>query len=252
MKRLFVAISLFVYLAGFPLAHAEEVTEFRDLAVGRRLTYRLSWNGIPVGLVSTAVEGLTEIRGRGAYKVSLHAKTNRWASLIYNVDDEFVTYIDRKTSNSLRHEIARSEGRYRKRAVIEYIYDKFLAEYRYLKSGRSKTVGVAPEVQDPLSAVYYFLRRGLKEGDHFTLNIDLNEKSYKLYAKLEKGRKIRIPKIGRFDTLIIRPHLERKGRPYKRGSGWAYVSRTEEHLPLFVVVNVFPWGRFSAILVSTG
>lgn len=220
-----------------------------DLAIGQSFTFKLRWNGIPVGEVSTTTEELTEVRGRMAYKVVLSARTNKWASLIYRVDDKFVSYIDYETSNSLRHEVFRSEGRYRKKTIIDYIYGRFLAEYHYLKGGKRKTVKVLPNVHDPLSASYYFLRRKIKIGDEIILNIDLNEKKYTLFTRIEKGRPIRISKLGKFDTLIVRPYLERKGKPYKRGKGLAFISRSPKKLPLFIVVNVLIWGRFSATLL---
>lgn len=219
-----------------------------DLIIGQSFTFTLRWNGIPVGEVSTTTEEITEVRGRMAYKVVLSARTNKWASLIYKVDDKFVSYIDYETSNSLRHEVFRSEGRYRKKTIIDYIYGKFLAEYHYLKGGKRKTVKVSSDVHDPLSAAYYFLRRKIKIGDEIILNIDLNEKKYTLLTRIEKGRPIRISKLGKFDTLIVRPYLERKGKPYKRGKGLAFISSSPNKLPLFIVVNVLIWGRFSATL----
>lgn len=240
-----LAALIFVFCSPVQI-HAAPV--LKDLPIGQRFAYQISWNGIPVGSVTADIEGLTVIQGRKAYKVSLRARTNRWASVIYEVDDTFITYIDAETSNSLRHEIARSEGRYRKKAVIEYLYNRFLAEYQYPKSGTQKSVDVAKDIHDPLSAACYFMRAKYKEGDIIKLNIDLNEKNYKLFAKIERGRPLNISSLGRVRTLIIRPYAERDGIPYKRGSGYAYVTDDERRTPLFAVVNVFIWGRFTASL----
>ncbi|MFH1753290.1 MAG: DUF3108 domain-containing protein [Candidatus Omnitrophota bacterium] len=222
----------------------------RDLVIGESLEFIVRWNGISVGTVSTTVEELTEIQGREAYKVVIRATTNEWASLIYKVDDRYITYIDYETSGSLRHEVDRSEGRYRKKAVIDYIYGRFLAEYHYLKSGNKKSVDVEGVVHDPVSALYYFLRCELTPGKKIALNIDLNEKKYHLFVGIENGHAIRLPRLGRFDTVMARPYLERKGKPYNRGNGLGYISNGEDRLPVFAVASVFPWGRFSATLLS--
>jgi len=244
--KISVAFIILTNLAPLCQCPAEEL---RDLTIGQQLDFLLSWNGIPVGTVTSTVEGLSKLQSRKAYRVMIHAKTNKWASLIYNVDDKFTTYIDYRTSSSLRHEVIRSEGRYRKKTVIEYIYGKFLAEYQYPKSGKTKTVNVSSEIHDPVSAMYYFLRRELKIGDKIHLNMDLNEKSYNLTAKIEKGRKIYIHKLGRLETLLVRPYVERKGKPFKKGNGWAYLS-PEKNLPLYAVIKVYIWGGFRARLRS--
>ncbi len=229
---------------------AETTPPLKDLKIGETLTFQLAWNGIPVGSVTTTVEEITQIQKRKSYKVVARAETNRWASLFYKVDDTFVTYIDYETSTSLRYEAYRSEGKYRKKSVIDYIYGRFLAEYHYLKEDRKKDVDVSGDIHDPLSATYFFLRKEFEIGDQIILNIDLNEKRHRLLAKIEKGRRLRIPQIGRFDSIIVRPYLESKGKPYRRGNGWGYVSAGEDRLPLYAAVKVSIWGRFSAILSS--
>jgi hypothetical protein len=240
---------IFLVLAGTPRgAFGAGGEGLKDLEVGQEFLFRAAWNGIPVAFVTTKVEELTEIQGRPAYKVVARARTNRWASLFYEVDDTFISYIDRETSSSLRYEAYRSEGRYRKKAVINYIYGRFLANYHYLKDGTKKTVKVKENVQDPLSAAYFFLRKDFSIGDTVALNIDLNEKHYRLYTKIEKGHRIHLPRIGGFGSVRTRPYLLRKGRPYKRGNGYGYISIGEDRLPLFAVVTVFIWGRFSATL----
>ncbi|MEE8360078.1 MAG: DUF3108 domain-containing protein [Candidatus Omnitrophota bacterium] len=231
-------------------SHSYEGGRLRDLKIGETFEFVIRWNGIPVGIVTTAIEGLSEIQGRKAYKVSILARTNDWASLIYKVEDRYLTYIDYETSTSLRYEAYRSEGRYRKKTAIDYIYGRFLAEYHYLKSGRKKTVEVAGNIHDPVSALYYFLRRDFSIDDEVVLNIDLNEKRHRLFVKIGKGRQIGLPALGRFNTIVIRPYLERKGKPYMRGNGLGYISKGADKLPVFAVVTVFPWGRFSATLLS--
>ena len=247
MKR-FAALLIASHIIAYGAALASAPAPLEDLDVGSAYSFVIAWNGIPVGNIETRVEELTSIQGRSAYKTALTVKTNKWASVFYPVEDVYVTYIDRETSASLRHEVQRSEGRYRKRAVIDYIYGRFLANYYYAKSGTEKSITVKGDIHDPLSAAYYFIRRDLAPGQELELNIDLNEKRYRLFAKIEKGRRMKIARLGAFDTIIVRPYADRDGLPYPRGNGYAYLSAGPDKLPLFAVVNVFIWGRFTAIL----
>jgi len=235
-------------LAAAPLSASTETEGLRDLTIGEEYAYSIAWNGIPVGVVDIEVSGITTIRGRDAYIISCSARTNPWAAMIYKVEDSFTTYIDRETSNSLKHEIVRAEGNYRKKAVVEYLYGRFLAEYTYPKSGEKKTVDVSGDIHDPLSAIFYFFRKKVSPGDRLTLNIDLNEKAHTLYTTIKNGKRVRVPGLGTFNTLSITPQVKRKGKPYKRGSGIVYVSR-DDFRPLFAMASVFPWGRFSATLL---
>ena len=96
-----------------------------------KLTYVVRWLGIQVGIITASINGMKEINGSKAYELEVTVKTNAFCSAIYKIDDKFVSYMDIKNFYTLRHEVYRREGRYKKDAVTNFDH---IAKKAYFKN----------------------------------------------------------------------------------------------------------------------
>ncbi len=215
----------------------------------KRFTFLMAWNGIPVGSIVAEIPKIIEYKGRQAYLVKLVTESNKFLSKIYRVEDTYISYVDVKKVHSLYFEADRKEGRYRKHVIVEYDFDKDEAVYTNLTDGSVKTCRIEKNVQDPLSAVCYFMTLPVEIGQKLDITINLNEKNFNVFVQVEKFDLIKLPGFGELPAYKMRPHAELNGQEYRKGRGWIYVSANDDRYPLYGVVRI-PFGKVTATLKS--
>ena len=215
--------------------------------VNTRFTYLMAWNGIGVGRIIGESQGIITYKGKEAYVFSITTESNEFLSKIYRVEDTYTSYIDVETMTSLRYEANRKEGAYRKHVVVEYDFDKMEAEYTNLTDGSVKKCKIMDNVQDPVSAICYFMTIPISFGEKVSLIVNLNEKNYKVFGSPEEIKIISIKNMGEYPSFRIRPYIELKNEELKKGKAWIYFSADENRYPLYGVVKI-PFGKVTATL----
>ena len=233
-------------------ASAEKFEEpARAFTVGERLTYLVAWKGIPVGEGTATVEDLTDFKGREVYKIVIAARTNKFLSKLFRVEDTFTSYMDKDKLASLRYEAIIREGNYKKDLVVDYDFQKGIAVYKNLRDGSVKVCPVEKGTQDPVSAAYFFRTVPARVGDRIKIYLTLNEKNYEIVADITKKAAVEVPELGAFNAFLIKPFVKLEGKRQRRGSAWGYLSADKKRLVLFAVVKVLeiPWiGEVTATL----
>lgn len=227
----------------------EEMSSKPVFHVRKRLIYLIAWNRIPVGRIIAESGDIISYRGREAYSMKVVTESNKFLSKIYRVEDTYLSYVDTETMSSLRYETDRHEGTYEKRHIVEYDFDNMEATYYSLLDGSVKKCPIEKNVQDPLSAVCYFMTLPVKPGDSLELTINLNEKNYKMFGKIEDVGAVKLHKFGLIPAFKIQPYAELYGERVKKGRAWLYFSADKNRYPLYGVVLI-PFGRVTATLVS--
>ena len=227
----------------------EEMSSRPVFHVRKRLIYLIAWNRIPVGRIIAESGDIITYRGREAYSMKVVTESNKFLSKIYRVENTYLSYVDTETISSLRYETDRSEGSYKKRHIVEYDFDNMEAIYYSLLNGSVKRCSIEKNVQDPVSAVCYFMTLPVKPGDSFKLTVNLNEKNYKMVCKIEDVGAVKLHKFGSIPAFKLLAHAELYGERYKKGSAWMYFSADKNRYPLYGVVLI-PFGRVTATLVS--
>jgi hypothetical protein len=148
---------------------------------------------------------------------------------------------------SRRYEADRKEGNYRKHVIVEYDFEKMEAVYTNLTDGTVKRCPISKNVQDPLSAICYFMTLPITLGEEVNMTVNLNEKNYQLFGKVEAVNVVKLPRLGSHPAFKLRPYAKLKGKHLRRGSGWMYFSADENRYPLYGVVLI-PFGRVTATL----
>lgn len=227
----------------------QDISSKKRFHTGKRLVYLVAWNGIPVGRIVTETGRLTRYKGRDVHIVKLVTESNKFLSKIYRVEDTYISYIDAETMTSRRYEADRKEGNYRKHLVVEYDFDKMEAIYTNLTDGSVKRCPIEENVQDPLSAMCYFMTLPIKLGEKINITVNLNEKNYELFARVEDIDVVKLRGLGAFPAFKVRPYAELKGERVKKGRAWMYFAADEDRYPLYGVVRI-PFGRVTSSLRS--
>lgn len=213
------------------------------LTVGEKFTFLVAWKGIPIGYATSEVKELTIFREYPVYKIEVIAKTNKFLSKIFRVEDKFISYVDRKKLISRRYEAYRREGKYKKDVIVDYDFENNVAIYRNLLDGTTKQNSVKKNVHDPISAAYFLRTVPINVGDEIKVAVNLNEKNYEIIAKIEKQARIGLHNLGTFDAFLIKPYIKLSGKLQRRAKCWGYISSDKKRLGLYMVVKVLeiPW-----------
>ncbi|HQJ15024.1 MAG TPA: DUF3108 domain-containing protein [Candidatus Omnitrophota bacterium] len=196
------------------------------------LTFNLKWVGIPVGSVTLTVNGIRNINGRDAYMLEARFKSNKFLSAIYNIDDRFVSYMDVEKLYSLRQEVYRNEGNYRKEAVTDFDQINHKAYFKNAVDKSTKVLDIPPGVQDTVSACYYFLMLPLKVGDRIDFYVYNSEQTYQLIGVVEEKLFMRTPALGIKEAFRMQPYVKQNGKQVEKGTLVAYFSCDKRRIPL--------------------
>lgn len=209
----------------------------RRLPEYERLTYNVKWLGIPVGTIQASIKGIEKIRGRDAYVLEVLVKTNRFCSAIYKIEDRFLSYLDVENLYTLRHEVTRSEGRYRKDAVTDFDQENHKAHFRNSTDNSEKTFDIPPGVQDTLSACYFFMLLPLEVRERVEYSVCNNEKNYQLFGLIQRKTTISVPALRKKEVFFIQPYAKLKGEDVRKGRVSGYFSCDKRRLPLLAIVR---------------
>ncbi len=202
-----------------------------------KLVYEVKWLGIPVGTVTASIKGIKKINGIDAYVLEVVAKTNAFCSSIYKIEDRFISYMDVENLFTLRHEVYRREGRYKKDAITDFDQVNHKAYFKNLLDKSEKIFDIPAGVQDTLSACYYFMLLPLNVGDKVEYDVCNNENVYKLFALILSKGYISIPNLGNSKAFFIQPYAKLNGKRVEKAKVSAYFSCDEKRIPLLALIK---------------
>ncbi len=239
MKRpVALALTAVMLLAG--VAGAADITiapPATRLPEHEKCVFTVKWLGARVGTITATISGIKKINGRDAYELTAVARTNGFCSRIYPIDDRYVSYMDLERLSTLRHEVYRREGRYKKDAITDFDQEGGKAYFRNLLDGSKKTVDIPYGVQDALSAAYYFRMIPVEIGKRIEYRVYNNEQVYDLCGVADKKKNITIPRLGKREAFHIQPYALLNGMPVKKGKASGYFSCDGKRVPLLVSVR---------------
>ncbi len=215
-----------------------------------KLTYNLRWMVFNVGTLTAEIKGFKLYKGRPVYVFQLTVVSNAWLSKIYAIDSIFISYMDAERLHTLREEVDRKEGSYRKHAVVEYDQEAHTAYFHNYTDNTSRTFAIPPGVHDGLSSVYYFRTLSFDPGDKIEYMIVVGESVYTFHAEIIKEKSISIGPFKNQAAVLVKPHAYRENKPVKEGSMVGYFSRTATRIPLTATINAPIFTKAEAFLVD--
>jgi hypothetical protein len=215
-----------------------------------KLTYAVKWLGLPVGTITASIKGVETFKDRDAYVLEVMVKTNNFCSAIYKIEDRFVSYMDVREFYTLRHEVYRREGGYKKDAITDFDQDKQKAYFKNFIDGSEKVFDIPPGVQDTLSACYYFMLLPVKLKERIEYAVCNNETNYRLLGVIQSTMLINLPRLGQKEAFLLQPYAKLKSGNVRKGKVSGYFSCDKRRLPLFVVIKAPVFTKVTAILTK--
>ena len=215
--------------------------------LGERLSFHGWWFSLPVGSGWIEVKELTHINGRPAYHIEAQGHSNELLSSFYPIHDVVHSYLDAQTLQPLRFEKHQREGHYRAEEVVTFDYATHLATYHSLLNESTKTIPIPPDVQDLISALYWFRAQPLAPNHTTTLNIYTDEKVYQTRVAIGPLTSLELLKRGTFRCVVVEPKASFKGLLVKRGRVWGHLTADAARMPILLKMTT-PWGPMSAVL----
>ncbi|HTY45935.1 MAG TPA: DUF3108 domain-containing protein [Patescibacteria group bacterium] len=204
-----------------------------------KLTYEIRWLGLRVGTLTASIVERKQFRDREVYVLEATVKTSAFFSSIYKIEDRFVSYVDAQKLYTIRHEVYRRDGAYKKDAVTEFDQESHKAHFKNSLDMSEKTFDIPAGVHDILSACYYFMLLPLKVGDKIEYSVCNNETNYQFLGLIQPKVLIRVPALGRKESeaFLIQPYAKLKGEKVDKGNVSAYFSCEKRRLPLLATVK---------------
>ena len=249
----FVAVLFLISLA----AQAAELPNYKvsslkptTLHVGERFLYQISYLGLVVGEAETLVKELVDFNGRKAYHVEVHVRSRSIIDYLYPVRDIHHSYIDAEHFHSLSYEKNLSEGKYKVHEKMTYDQDKHVAEYHSLTNGSKKIMLIPKNVQDQVSAGFWFRMQKVAPRSKVVIPVNADEKNWDLEIEVGNMEKIKHHPIGVFEAVHLIPKIKFQGLFVKRGRIEGWMGLDSGRIPLKMKVKVPVLGSVSAKLVE--
>lgn len=209
--------------------------------VGEKFIYHIRWFGVPVGDALMSIPEITEINGRKVYHLKAEVESSKWFSMIFKLKDRLDSYVDVEGLYPLKFERYQREGGYKAEEVMEYDHANRTATYRSLLNNSVKTMEVPEGVQDMLSCIYWVRLQEAKPGTSIFVDVNADEKNWKLEVKVMGSERIEMLNLGVYDAFVAHPIAKFRGAILKKGKMWVWVSADERRIPLILKAET-PFG----------
>lgn len=235
-----------IFLGSLVFSHtASECSQSHPFKPGEKLVFRVIYFATPAGTATLEVKEKTEIEGTPVYHFKTTAKSSFPFSLFYRVRDRIESFVSTTNFLPLRFEKHLREGRYRNDEIIIFHPSLSIAE----TNGREMEI---PEnTQDSLSALYYLRLQPLQVGKSIFVNVNSDEKNYRVEVKVLRKEKIK--KWGRrVETIVVQPVIKDIGLGgilKEKGDVYIWLTDDEKKTPLLIVAKVSV-GQLTFVLVT--
>jgi hypothetical protein len=231
-----------------------------DFLPGERLDFQVRYLGLPIGRVWLEVVRFVERDGMRLAHLAAGARTNRFWSALYRVDDVSEAWVDLDRGVTVRTRTHTRHGR--RREVWEQVDFDWATHFVFVHeerrhSNRLREVAFdfGPFVHDTFDLFYAVRSLPLDPGFSARLPVYANRKIYAFHVEVVR----REPWAGEVsdsdEAVVLRPYDLLDGEPTGNGAGEIWVSADGRHLPLrlvgwFITTDRFRVGGIRADLVA--
>jgi hypothetical protein len=202
-----------------------------------KLVYTIKWLGLTAGELVSEVKGPEEWRGRKVWRIEVTARTTGLCSTLYRIEDRYVSLLDAERLHSLRHEVQRREGGYKKDAVTDFDQEAHKAYFESATDGSKKVYDIPPDAQDTVTAAY--VARGLPFGSEgvASFKVSNSEKVYELFLHISRHMLMHVPGRGQAEAVRLTPYARLAGVEVREGRASGYVTADSRRLPFLVILK---------------
>lgn len=223
-----------LYVVSFILFIYSNASSF---SIPERLQYDLTWTGIKAG------EATLEIKGEGDHLIIVStAKSAKWVSVFYKVDDRVESRLLKGNSealigHSVNYRLKLREGKHRKDK--EVVFDAVNSKAHYIDyiANERKEIDIPFPILDPLSSFYYLRGLSLEVGKPVYVTIFDSKKVWNVEVQVLRKERIDVP-AGEFDTIVIKPLMKSEGIFYRKGDILIWLTDDEKRIPVKLQTKV--------------
>jgi len=216
--------------------------ENKAFGVGEKLEYSVNYGFINAGNAVMEIDTIIDIRGRKCFRITSTARSNKFFSTFYRVNDQVLSFIDVQGIYSLWFEKHLREGNFKSDRWISFHQDKNIAI-----NNKQDTLKVPEFVQDVLSAMYYIRTQPLEVGKSLLVDNHTDNKNYPLEVKILRKEKIKVG-AGKFECFVVEPLLQEGAGVFQhKGKLTVWLTDDQYRLPVLMKSKIFV-GSISAEL----
>lgn len=233
MKKLFAIIISLIALNTTAQSHQA----YED---GEWFRFRIHYGMFNASYATLEVNETT-FKNEPVYHVVGKGKSTGLLHLFFKVDDNYETYMHKKSGSPLRFIRQIDEGGHTKDIQIDFDHNSQTAYVFNRKHNERKTFEVGENVHDMLSSFYY-LRNNLDiekidRGEMFSLNMFFDDENLDFKLKF-LGREVVKTKLGNIAALKFKPYVM-AGRVFKeKESLTIWVSDDKNRMPLKIKADL--------------
>jgi hypothetical protein len=207
--------------------------EISGLTNPKELVFKVNLFGfLPVGSAVIKNEGIELYKSKKVYHLSAEARASGFVGRLYPAKSRLDSYIDKEKLHTLRftQSLALPEKPENTKEVL-YDQDNNIME---IKGERRQ---ILADTQDNLSAIFYIQHQKLEVGKTFDINVNTNQKNYRLLAEVIEKTEYAIDK-GKVGVWVMHADIRRrdKNNPYHRSSMTVYFLDNADKTPLLIKV----------------
>jgi len=208
--------------------------------VGERLEFDIKYGFIHAGHAVLQVRKIVDCGGHPTYHIVSTARTNKFFSFFFKVDDRVESFVDIRGIFSRRFEKHLREGSFIADRVTNFDAINHLAI-----TGKD-SIPTYPFVQDMLSAFYYARTQKIQAGKPLYIDNHTDRKNYPIEVKVYPKEKVTV-KAGSFDCLLVEPVLRTSAIFENVGNLFIWVTDDKYKMPVKMKSKVVI-GSFTAEL----
>jgi len=211
----------------------KRVVSNRAFGVGERLEFSVGYGVIKAGTAVMEIPDIAKLDGRKCYHIVSTARSNKFFSVFFKVDDRVESFMDIYGLYSLRYDKHLREGKFR--TDVSMVFDQ--ANNLAIYDAGKDTFEVAEYVQDVLSAFYFVRTQELTVGRSIFVDNHTDRKNYPLEVKVLRKERIKV-EAGEIDCLVVKPILQTPGIFEQKGSLTVWLTDDEVKMPVLMKSKV--------------
>jgi hypothetical protein len=215
---------------------------------GEKLTYEISWsNLIQAGTAIMEVREGQRAKGETAYHLVSTAHSGSLLSKFYVVSDRIESVFDGENRRPLSFNLDQSHGKRKKKRVMTFDYREGMVTV--LADGQQNAYPVPPDIQDPLSALYFLRsKQNFVVGKPILVNVHEDESNWAVEIFVLGKEKLRTS-FGVFNTIKLKTYPRYEGVFQNKGEIYIWLTDDARKIPV-LMKSTISIGSIVATLVD--
>jgi hypothetical protein len=215
---------------------------------GEKLTYEISWsNIIQAGTAVMEVREGQKTNGEMVYHLVSTAHSSRLLSKFYIVSDTIESVFDGENRRPLSFSLDQSHGKRKKKRAMTFNYRE--GTVTVLSEGQQNAYPVPPDIQDPLSALYFVRsKQDFIVGKPIIVNVHEDESNWAVEVFVLGKEKLKTS-FGEFNTIKLKTYPRYEGVFQNKGEIYIWLTDDARKIPV-LMKSTISIGSIVATLVE--